>query len=66
MNPYGLPHSQGDYYQKKKKNQREETKNPIQQILKIFQNMSNHSCTYSIRRNLRNYQTDENGTTKSI
>ena len=66
MNLYSLPHGQGDYYQKKKKNQREETKNPIQQILKIFQNMFNHSHTYSTRKSLRNYQTNENGTIKSI
>jgi len=66
MNLYNSPHGQGDYYQRKKKNQREETRNPIQQILKIFQNMSNHSCTYSTRRNLKNYLINENGTMKSI
>ena len=27
MNPYDSPHGQGDYYQRKKKNQREETRN---------------------------------------
>jgi len=66
INLYSLPHGQGDYYKRKKKNQREETKNLIQQILKIFQNTSNCSHTYSTRRNLKNYLIDENGTTKSI
>ena len=28
MNPYDSPHGQGDYYQRKKKNQRKEIKNP--------------------------------------
>jgi len=66
MNLYDSPHSQGEYYQKKKENQREEIRNLIQQILKIFQNMFNHLCTYSTRKNLKNYLIDENGTTKSI
>ena len=66
MNLYGLSHGQEDYYQRKKKNQRKKTKNLIQQILKIFQNMSNCLYTYSIRRNLKNYLIDKNGTMKSI
>ena len=66
MNLYDLPYGQGDYYQRKKKNQKEETRNPIQQILKIFQNMSNYLYTYSTRRNLKNYLINENGTMKSI
>jgi len=65
-NLYGLPHDQEDYYQRKKKNQREKTKNLIQKIIKIFQNMFNYSCTYSTRRNSRNYLTNENRTIKSI
>jgi len=66
MNLYDSPHGQGDYYQRKKKNQKEEIKNLIQQILKIFQNMSNYSRTYSTRRNLKNYLINEDRTMKSI
>ena len=66
MNLYNSSHGQGDYYQRKKKNQREKTKNPTQQILKIFQNMSSHSCIYLTRGNLKNYLINENRTIKSI
>jgi len=63
MNQYGLPYGQGDYYQRKIKNKKEETRNLIQPILKTFQNMSNYSHSCLTRRNLKNYQKNKNETT---
>ena len=65
MNQYSLSYGQGDYYQKKMKNQKKEIRNLIQPILKIFQNTYNYLYIYSTRRNLRNYQKNENGIMKS-
>ena len=65
MNQYSLSYGQEDYYQKKMKNQKKEIRNLIQPILKIFQNTYNYLYIYSTRRNLRNYQKNENGIMKS-